>query len=77
MVGKVVAGGVAIPLAALILSACVYQSAYNEQSAQLQQVQPQAVAQQAEIAKMQAENKWVMAGDLLFPESSAPTARRR
>jgi chemotaxis protein MotB len=57
-----------IPLAALILSGCVSQSAYNEQAAQLQQVQAQAAAQQAEIAKMQAENKWVVAGDLLFPE---------
>jgi chemotaxis protein MotB len=25
-------------------------------------------AQRAEIAKMQSENRWVMAGDLLFPE---------
>jgi chemotaxis protein MotB len=57
-----------IPFAALILSSCVSQSAYNEQAAQLQQVQAQAAAQQAEIAKMQAENKWVVAGDLLFPE---------
>jgi len=57
-----------IPLVALILSGCVSQSAYNEQAAQLQQVQAQAAAQQAEIAKMQAENKWVVAGDLLFPE---------
>jgi chemotaxis protein MotB len=57
-----------ILLAALILSGCVSQSAYDEQTAQLQQVQAQAAAQQAEIAKMQAENKWVVAGDLLFPE---------
>jgi chemotaxis protein MotB len=57
-----------IPFAALILAGCVSQSAYDEQAAQLQQVQAQAAAQQAEIAKMQAENKWVVAGDLLFPE---------
>jgi hypothetical protein len=25
-------------------------------------------ARQAQIAKMQAENKWVVAGDVLFPE---------
>jgi chemotaxis protein MotB len=68
MVRKIVPGAAAIPLAALILSGCVSQSAYNEQTAQLQQVQAQAAAQQAEIAKMQAENKWVVAGDLLFPE---------
>ena len=68
MVRTMVAGTAVIPLAALILSGCVSQSAYNEQAAQLQQVQAQAAAQQAEIAKMQAENKWVVAGDLLFPE---------
>src|SRR6266849_8920247 len=68
MVRKVVPGAVAIPFAALVLFACVSQSAYNEQTAQLQQVQAQAAAQQAEIAKMQAENKWVVAGDMLFPE---------
>src|SRR6202047_1871130 len=68
MVRRIVPGTAVIPLAALILSGCVSQSAYNEQAAQLQQVQAQAAAQQAEIAKMQAENKWVVAGDLLFPE---------
>jgi chemotaxis protein MotB len=54
--------------AGLLATACVSQSAYNEQSEQLRQVQAQAAAQQAQIAKMQAENKWVVAGDLLFPE---------
>jgi chemotaxis protein MotB len=62
------AAAAAVPIAALILSACVSQSAYDAQTVQLQQVQAQAAAQQAQIAKMQAENKWVMAGDLLFPE---------
>ena len=28
----------------------------------------QAAAEQSQIAKMQAENKWVVAGDVLFPE---------
>ena len=68
MVRKVVPGAVAIPFSALVLFACVSQSAYDEQTAQLQQAQAQAAAQQAEIARMQAENKWVVAGDLLFPE---------
>jgi outer membrane murein-binding lipoprotein Lpp len=63
-----VSGTAVIPFAALILTGCVSQSAYDQQAAQLQQVQAQAAAQQAEIAKMQAENKWVVAGDLLFPE---------
>jgi chemotaxis protein MotB len=58
----------AVLLAALLLAACVSQSAYNEQASQLEQAQAQVAAQQAQIAKMQAENKWVMAGDLLFPE---------
>ena len=49
------------------MAACVSQSAYDEQASQLQQIRAQVAAQQAEIAKMQAENRWVMAGDLLFP----------
>jgi chemotaxis protein MotB len=68
MAGKIVAGAAAMPLAALVLAACVSQSAYNEQASQLEQVQAQVAAQQAEIARMQAGAKWVMAGDLLFPQ---------
>src|SRR5215470_9347432 len=68
MASRVNAGGAAVPLAALILSACVSQAAYNEQAAQLEEARAQVTAQQAQITKMQAENKWVMAGDLLFPE---------
>ena len=68
MAGRIVAGAVATPLAALVLAACVSQSAYNEQTSQLAQTQAKIAAQQAEIARMQAGNKWVMAGDLLFPE---------
>ena len=68
MARKIAAGAVAVPLTALILAACVSQSAYDEQASQLKQAQAQIAAQQAEIAKMQAGNKWVMAGDLLFAE---------
>ena len=68
MAQKIIPGAAAAPLAALVLAACVSQSAYNEQASQLEQAQAQVAAQQAEIAKMQAGNKWVMAGDLLFPE---------
>jgi chemotaxis protein MotB len=57
-----------IPLVGLILSACVSQAAYNEQAAQLKEARAQAAAQQTVIAKMQTKNRWVMAGDLLFPE---------
>jgi len=70
MARKIAAGAVAVPLAALILAACVSQSAYDEQASQLKQAQAQIAAQQAEIAKMQAGNKWVMAGDLLFAEAA-------
>jgi chemotaxis protein MotB len=57
-----------VPLTALILGACVSQSAYEKQGQQLQQARGQAAAEQSQIAKMQAENKWVVAGDALFPE---------
>jgi len=57
-----------IPLTALMLGACVSQSAYEKQGQELQQARAQAAAEQSQIAKMQAENKWVVAGDVLFPE---------
>ena len=68
MAGKMGAGAAVVPLAALVLAACVSQSAYNEQASQLEQAQAQVAAQQAQIARMQAGNKWVMAGALLFPQ---------
>ena len=58
----------AAPLIALLSAACVSQSAYEEQRQQLEEAREQAAAQQAQIAKMQQEQKWVVAGDLLFPE---------
>ncbi len=57
-----------IPLTALMLGACVSQSAYEKQGAELQQARSQASAEQSQIAKMQQEQKWVVAGDMLFPE---------
>jgi chemotaxis protein MotB len=68
MAHKIIPGVAFVPLAALVLAACVSQSAYNEQASQLQETQARLAAQQAQIAKMQSENRWVMAGDLLFPE---------
>lgn len=59
-----------IPFGALILAACVSQTAYNEQAAQLEEARARAAARQAEIAKMQTANRWVVAGDLLFPAGS-------
>src|SRR5207249_9493313 len=58
----------AAPIIALLSAACVSQSAYQEQQEQLEEAREQAAAQQAQIAKMQQEQKWVVAGDLLFPE---------
>jgi chemotaxis protein MotB len=57
-----------IPLTALMLAACVSKSAYEQQGQELQAARAQASAEQTQIAKMQAENKWVVAGDMLFPE---------
>jgi chemotaxis protein MotB len=57
-----------IPLTALMLGACVSQSAYEKQGAELQQARAQSAAEQSQIAKMQQEQKWVVAGDMLFPE---------
>jgi chemotaxis protein MotB len=57
-----------IPLSALMLAACVSQSAYEKQGAELQQARTQAAAEQSQITKMQQEQKWVVAGDVLFPE---------
>jgi len=58
-----------IPLTALMLGACVSQSAYEKQGAELQQARTQAATEQSQIAKMQQEQKWVVAGDMLFPEA--------
>ena len=68
MTTKLTAATAAIPFAALILSACVSEKAYEQQTSQLHQAQAQSAAEQAQIAKMQQENKWVVAGDMLFPE---------
>ena len=57
-----------IPLTALLLGACVSEKTYEQQTQELQQARAQAAAEQSQIAKLQAENKWVVAGDMLFPE---------
>ena len=50
-----------VPLTALLLGACVSESKYEAQTQQLQQTQ-------AQLARMQQQDKWVVAGDMLFPE---------
>jgi outer membrane murein-binding lipoprotein Lpp len=57
-----------VPLAALILGACVSQSAYDQLPAQDQQLQAQSQQLQAPLAQSRAEQKFVEAGDMLFPE---------
>ena len=57
-----------VPLTALMLGACVSQSAYEKQGEELQAARAQAVAEQSQLTRMQQEQKWVVAGDMLFPE---------
>src|SRR5215469_15395229 len=68
MTRRIAAWAAAIGFAGFVLTACVSQSAYDEQAAQLKEAQAQVAAQQEQITKMQSEDRWVMAGDLLFPE---------
>ena len=56
------------PLTALMLGACVSQSAYEKQGQELQAARAQAAQEQSQIARMQQQQKWVVAGDMLFPE---------
>jgi chemotaxis protein MotB len=57
-----------VPLTALLLSACVSEKTYEAQTQQLQAARAQAAAEQSQIARMQQEQKWIVAGDMLFPE---------
>jgi len=68
MIVNLTAAARVVPLTALLLGACVSQSTYDKQTAELQQARAQAAAEQSQIQKMQQEQKWVVAGDLLFPE---------
>jgi hypothetical protein len=67
MIMNLTASARVVPLTVLLLGACVSQSAYDKQTAELQQARAQAAAEQSQIAKMQQEQKWVVAGDMLFP----------
>jgi len=57
-----------VPLTALMLSACVWQSDYDKLQAQNQQLQAQNQQLQAQVSGLQREASFVEAGDLLFPE---------
>jgi chemotaxis protein MotB len=57
-----------VPLTTLMLGGCVSQSAYDQLQAQNQQLQAQIQQLQAQLGQSRAEQKFVEAGDLLFPE---------
>jgi len=57
-----------VPITALMLGGCVSQSAYDQLQAQNQQLQAQNQQLQAQLAQSRAEQKFVEAGDMLFPE---------
>jgi chemotaxis protein MotB len=63
MIMNLTASARVVPLTVLLLGACVPRSAYEKQAAELQ-----AAPEQSKIATMQQEQKWVVAGDMLFPE---------
>ena len=58
------------PLTALLLGACVSQSAYDQLQQQNQQLQAQNHQLQAQVAGLQREASFVEATDLLFPSGS-------
>ena len=60
MITKLAAAGGTLCLSALILSACVSQSQYDAAVAENQQLK-------AQLAALQAQQKYVEAADLLFP----------
>jgi chemotaxis protein MotB len=60
MIRKQASGAAALSFGAMILSACVSQTDYDTAVAQNQQLK-------AQLAALQAEQKYVEAGDLLFP----------
>ncbi len=57
----------AVPVVALLLAACVSQSAYDELQAQHQQLEAQNQQLQGQLATLHAQASFVEAGDLLFP----------
>jgi chemotaxis protein MotB len=56
-----------VPLTALMLGACVSQSAYDALQAQNQQLQAQVAADKAQICRLQGAIKYTVNSDLLFP----------
>ena len=55
MIINLVAAARVVPLTALMLAACVSQSAYEKQGQELHQARAQSAAEQYQIAKMQEQ----------------------
>src|SRR5580704_13092624 len=68
MISRLATAASVVPLAMLMLSACVSQSSYDALQAQNQQLQAQNQQLQAQVAGLQREARFVEEGDLLFPE---------
>jgi len=64
---KGIAAAVALPFTLLLLSACVSQQQYDAVVAENNQLKAQLTSTQAQLAASQAEQKFVEAGDYLFP----------
>jgi chemotaxis protein MotB len=64
---NLVAATAVVALTPLALGACVSQSAYDQQAAELQQAQAQIQQLQAQLAQSKAEQDFVEASDYLFP----------
>lgn len=64
---RYVAAIAAIPVATMLLTACVSQSAYDELQTQNRQLQAQNQHLQGQLATLQAQASFVETGDLLFP----------
>src|SRR5215467_3736696 len=64
---KSVAAAAAVVVLPLALGACVSQSAYDQQAAELQQAQAQIQQLQAQLAASKAQQEFVEASDYLFP----------
>ena len=64
---KAVGPAIAVPFSALLLAACVSQQQYDAVVAENNQLKAQLAQSQAQLAQSQAEQKFVEAGDLLFP----------
>jgi chemotaxis protein MotB len=72
---RTVVAGVAA-LSTLIVIACVSETKYEQQTQQLQQAEAQVAARQQQIAKMEEQDRWVVAGDLLFVSGSYQLAAK-